>query len=425
MHQIEDFNWNLRHLLDVLSTYQTEVNKANKTTFTLLEKTLDKIGDLIGNADEVNTATNNDIIVFSIDDKYFEIKRSIFCRVCEVDFGTSRKEYMLHSADAEHHRKLIDYENHSKVSHETVLRSDSNNNRNQNDSSVNDDILSSHGDELKKLEQHQNEYVTKKIPNVFEDDFFDFLESRGKEKKDTSENKVTNDKALSTPPVSSWRDRPNGNTMQTIQPNQNDNNSNAVKRSTQVPLSKQTPQVKPTKPAPITQSIIQNGAVLSGMGIKPCPTYELNNLYVKFPHLNPDKVSNPLKPTPLGDYFLGERLHYTKSNHQQPLNQSRDNRTHSSLNGNRAGGISKSSLTSSLMSLPTFTNKNVDKTPQNESLNRRMPGRSSSSISLVGVPKANVSNPQNSSHKQSKSPNAINRKGKYIDMTSHNKKDKS
>lgn len=372
-------------MLDVLSTYQTKTNKANKTTFSLLEKTLDKIGDLIGNADEVDAATNNDIIVFSVDDRYFEVKRSIFCRVCKVNFGASRTAYMLHSANPEHHRKIIDYENNSKISNGTVLRSDSNNNRNQN--GIPEKIESFRGDENEMLEQNQSESVTMKIPDVFGDNLFDFLDSMG---KNTSGNKKRNDKPSSTNPIQSWRNR----------------------EPTQFPLAKQTPQM-PTKPALITHSIIQNGAVYTGAGIKPSPTYDLNNLYIKFPYLNPDKVPNPTKPPPLKkspDYS------HTKNNSQSASNQSKDNRRQSSLNGNRTGGISKSSLANSLMSLPTFTNKTVDKTPHNQSSNRQMPGRSSSSISLVGVPKANVSNSQNSAHKQSKSPNDGNRRSENINM---------
>lgn len=82
--QIEDFNWNLRHFLDVMDRYQTNVNKANSTTLQLLENTLDKLGNLIENVDEIEDERNNGTIITSIDESKFDVKRSIFCRICKV-----------------------------------------------------------------------------------------------------------------------------------------------------------------------------------------------------------------------------------------------------------------------------------------------------------------------------------------------------
>lgn len=52
---------------------------------------------------------------------------------------------------------------------------------------------------------------------------------------------------------------------------------------------------KPSKPAIVVQNTIPEGAK-AGKGMKDCPTYEFNAMYQKFPHLNPNKVENPLKP---------------------------------------------------------------------------------------------------------------------------------
>lgn len=83
IQQIEDFNWNLRHFLDVMTNYEANVNKANPTTLQLLERTLDKLGNLIENVDEIEEG-RNETIIFSIDESKFDVKRSIFCRICKV-----------------------------------------------------------------------------------------------------------------------------------------------------------------------------------------------------------------------------------------------------------------------------------------------------------------------------------------------------
>lgn len=66
-----------------MTNYQANVNKANPTTLQLLERTLDKLGNLLENIDEIEEG-RNETIIFSIDESKFDIKRSIFCRMCEV-----------------------------------------------------------------------------------------------------------------------------------------------------------------------------------------------------------------------------------------------------------------------------------------------------------------------------------------------------
>lgn len=83
IQQIEDFNWNLRHFLDVMANYQANVNKANPATLQLLEQTLDKLGNLLENVGETEEG-RNETIIFGIDERTFDIKRSIFCRMCGV-----------------------------------------------------------------------------------------------------------------------------------------------------------------------------------------------------------------------------------------------------------------------------------------------------------------------------------------------------
>lgn len=66
-----------------MANYQANINKANPTTIQLLEQTVDKLGDLLGSVDEIEDSRNESII-FSIDDTKFDVKRSIYCRMCEV-----------------------------------------------------------------------------------------------------------------------------------------------------------------------------------------------------------------------------------------------------------------------------------------------------------------------------------------------------
>lgn len=81
--QIEDFNWNLRHFLDVIGNYQANVNQANPATFQLLEETLDKLGNFFENVDHIEDERNETISI-SIDESKFAMRRSIFCRICKV-----------------------------------------------------------------------------------------------------------------------------------------------------------------------------------------------------------------------------------------------------------------------------------------------------------------------------------------------------
>lgn len=75
-----------------MEIYQTNVNKANRATFQLLEKALDKLGNLIENVDEVDQEPNETIIL-SIDESKFQVKRSIFCRICNVCYTVFDKKY--------------------------------------------------------------------------------------------------------------------------------------------------------------------------------------------------------------------------------------------------------------------------------------------------------------------------------------------
>lgn len=132
--------------------------------------------------------------------------------------------------------------------------------------------------------------------DVFGDDIFAFLDSRnnpGNEAKHLNKPNVKNElnnghektRELETGaiPKNSWRNSSNGNnqTAHTEQWRQKTNtdrtNHNATKNSN-------------------AQDTVRSAAVYSGTGIRPCPTFELNNMYSKFPHLNSEKVPNPLKP---------------------------------------------------------------------------------------------------------------------------------
>lgn len=215
------------------------------------------------------------------------------------------------------------------------------------------------------------------IPNVFEDDIFDFLDSiknssnkTGSLNKTNVQNELNNglekSRALETGaiPKNSWRNSSNGNT-QTAHIEQWRQNTNKA-------TSKSTNQVQ----VPNTQSIIQNGAIYTGIGIRPCPTYELNNMYLKFPHLNSEKVPNPLKPS------QSHKTRLNVTNNAQNISNRIDK-------VNAKGDISscqRNNLSSLLAS-----NKNL--------LAHR--GRSSSSIDIRGVSKSSVSPQQRNDQKLS------------------------
>lgn len=261
------------------------------------------------------------------------------------------------------------------------------------------------------------------IPNVFDDGIYEFIESIGKSnidlpnvpKANETSSKVTElsklnnskygfNKDSSTPKVSpesarqssllSWRERPNERWR--VERNDCDSISRSAKivQSVEetVPVSESKRQTMASNVTPnlITQHIIQNGAILTGVGVKPCPTYELNNLYNKFPHLNPNKVPNPLKPVPLKD--IKRPVHETKKN-ENPSKQSDGSQQLANNNFSGFGefpsyvNLNKSSeLTNSLQSLPTFPKTN---TVSDQSKNR-MPQRSASSVNLT---KHNSANP--------------------------------
>lgn len=222
---------------------------------------------------------------------------------------------MLHLANAEHNRKLIDHLNRNNESNEIIIlpqHADKNTNRNVSpaiekmvktkytfDNSSNVQKLSAEmdGNIISNNDQKQDSPKSDHIPNVFEDNIFHFLDSMEKQKNITSHEQNNSNKGLSKDVPSatiSWRVSSNGNTVAT--------KTDSTKPT--IAVNDRTSLNNPTKPKPLTQSIIQNGAVLTGAGLKPCPTYELNNLYNKFPYLNPNKVPNPLKPIPLQDVNL-------------------------------------------------------------------------------------------------------------------------
>lgn len=258
------------------------------------------------------------------------------------------------------------------------------------------------------------------IPNVFDDGIYEFIESIGKPNIDlpnvpkaneTSKvaelSKLNNskygfNKDSSTPKVSpesarqnsllSWRERPNERWRVERDDCDSILRSGKIVQSAEeaVPVSEPKRQTMAPNVAPnlTTQHIIQNGAILTGVGVKPCPTYELNNLYNKFPHLNPNKVPNPLKPVPLRDM----KRPVTNKNENPPKQSDSSQR---SANDNFSGFEEfssyidlnkKSERTNSLQSLPTFPKTNtVSDQPRN-----RMPQRSASSVNLT---KHNSANP--------------------------------
>lgn len=311
-----------------------------------------------------------------------------------------------------------------------------------------------------------SEEVSKVLPNVFDDDIYNFLQSMTKKQSNedwirkrsnaTSVDEIIDamfmvppcDSTASNPskklwpksdrpamvrqdPLLSWRERP------IVQPatvpewrvkkpetdsvpgigdpiNQPSVPNPIATAQVSVPTTSAASQEQPTVSCPpvpeisvpITKSIIYNGAVLTGPGVKPCPTYDLNNLYVKFPYLNANKVANPLVPVPLADV--------KRSTQQKPDTSSqkmagRLQELFDKVNATRGhgNGIQKSELTNSLLSLPNFLATNVSSTTeQTNAAARRMPERSASSINLDGISKMTGAYPQKVNRKSS--PNELN-----------------
>lgn len=206
-------------------------------------------------------------------------------------------EYIIHSADAAHNRKLIEY----------INQTDSNNNGSapavRKISSDDDDVkilpeqsstsnASKDRPHTAATDEKQRPAVTSQqnIPNVFGDEILAFLDSMDKPKKD--EPNITQQKVE----TNSWRVRGN-ESQQTAKVEQwrlNTNSDKSNQNSKADPLNRSTNQTR----APVAQNYIPSDVKLTGAGIRPCPPYEFNNMYAKFPHLKAEKVLNPLKATP-------------------------------------------------------------------------------------------------------------------------------
>ncbi|XP_031634243.1 uncharacterized protein LOC116347682 [Contarinia nasturtii] len=497
LSKIEDFNWNLKLFLDIIDSYKASVNKANPVTLELLGSTLDKIGDLLENVDEVES--NNDAIPCEFDEKLFEIKRTIFCRICKVDFEASRRGHLLHLADTKHNGNLIKIKQgggNASITNGTAT--DSNNNTGKSKSLVAKDgvqppvhLQMSLHTYLKDLGFNRekrdapfnngaanvaavighdalNNNETKKvipIPNVFDDGIYDFIESIGKSdlpNKSSNKNETVNvptkafQKAVSSEkgPIN-WRNTSNEPVIRTenrVHPETHRGSNEPIVRNetyavppifyTNRPSTIDNYNIPPWHVRPsdldaanahsqigdvkvpsvvgaakaksgveligdadisksfMTQSIIQNGAVLTGTGVKPCPTYELNNLYLKFPHLNPNKVANPLRPT---------SLDLTKRSTASAKPNENTAKSVGGLQGlfdkiNQEAKLKKSESTNSLHSLPNFDNNMATNHPKH-----RMPERSVSSLNLTGITRMNGANPQKMNRRQSLGHNGQNK----------------
>lgn len=311
-----------------------------------------------------------------------------------MDFGVTRNEYILHSADSEHNRKLIENMNITDTNNNKnvesckgstngvkTLSKDSDNNvlTEQLDSSSEEHQDAHTDDAAIDRERKLSNTLQQNIPNVFEDGIFDFLDSMKNSGNESEKlNKFPKAKALETGaiPKYSWRSSSNGNT-QTAQVEQWRQNTNTDKSN-----HNSTPKSTLQAQAPVIQSIIQNGAIFTGVGIRPCPTYELNNMYLKFPHLNSAKVPNPLKP-------LQNSTNNARNKSAEFDKMSAERATSSrELKAKKSHSVHGSREMHELSS-QSVSNKN--------SLAHR--GRSSSSIDLTVVSKANHLTKQKDDHK--------------------------
>lgn len=355
-----------------------------------------------------------------------------------------------------------------------------------------------------QMESERN--VSKVIPNVFDDGIYEFIQSNAKSESKapttSTESSKSSDlkgnlssghgfnnddssKNISPESLLSWRERSNDPVQPTpveqwrvkkqetdsvpvtsIPSNQASVPKPALPQSTfgqphpaftsTLAQALQTANNPTTAnlPVPITESIVHNGAVLTGAGVKPCPTYELNNLYIKFPHLNPNKVANPLKPIPLAEV---KRPVQQNTEIRRPMPQNTETRrpmpqntearrpkppnteTRRSIPQNNEAKPQKTTGLQQLFDKVNKVNKNESKPFDMESLSkilqdhgftlqqlaggkahssstdqintagRRMPERSSSSINLAGISKINGSNPQKVNRKSPNEQNSNNR----------------
>lgn len=274
-------------------------------------------------------------------------------------------------------------------------------NTDKNDSNVNTGNKTGHMDRAIP--------TVKTIPNVFDDNIYDFIESIGKQGQVSEPLKGNEPLKQNEPPKFSWRNRTNEQPVASAPIGQWRAKKDDVPM-TSTPVTTNNP--KPIIPV-VTQSIIQNGAVLTGAGVKPCATYELNNLYLKFPYLNPNKVANPLKPVPLKDLKRPATTAAAAAAKKAPqeipdpklqdffdkVNKEHAKKMQQQLN---SGALKKTELTNSLLSLPAFLNNNHNATAEDTLMrSNRMPPRSNSSFNLTGISRIEGSNPQRGSQKSS------------------------
>lgn len=83
-HQIEDFNWNLRCFLDALNSFENDVGLGDNMTLHLLAKAQETANKLSENLQFNRSKNESEMIMCSMDSKHFEMRRTIYCRRCEV-----------------------------------------------------------------------------------------------------------------------------------------------------------------------------------------------------------------------------------------------------------------------------------------------------------------------------------------------------
>lgn len=179
-------------------------------------------------------------------------------------------------------------------------------------------------------------------------------------------------------------------------------------------------QDHPPIPNPITDSIVQNGAVLTGGDMKPCPTYELNNLYATFPHLNPNKVPNPLKPVPMHEIPSLSNAKAQSNNKTSGLQNLFDKvNAKNAEEQKRVSQMKRSGISGSLVSLTrqnaflsTADPRSAQSNGKNGTSAHRMPGRSATSISLVGFPRSTAANETKKSRKSPETQNGQKSNGR-------------
>lgn len=146
------------------------------------------------------------------------------------------------------------------------------------------------------LEDEEAEETSTAVPNVFDKNIFSFIDSLQKRGPSSlNERKNSTDAVLSMKSGTTYFSNEDVSEEAWHHvPCRRQNDDQWRWRGEPNPTATTAPaKIGPPPP----QGAATNNLISMGKFTKPCPAYEMNSLYTKYPHLNPAKVPNPLKPS--------------------------------------------------------------------------------------------------------------------------------